>query len=73
MTPPTIAPVFFDFRLGFVDVLIGPDMVMIDDDGGREFVEVVVCGSERVEGTGARSSGRPPAAFAATGSNLSPI
>jgi hypothetical protein len=40
------------------------------DDGGREPVEVL--DSETVEGTGAKSSGRPPAALAATGSNLSP-
>ena len=40
------------------------------DDGERELLELL--DSETVAGTGAKSSGKPPAAFAATGSNLSP-
>jgi hypothetical protein len=64
ITPPAIAPAFDDFWGFAVVVLIGPVMI---DDGGREVLD-----SETVEGTGATSSGRPPAALAATGSNLSP-
>ena len=67
ITPPTIAPVFDDFRGFLVDVLIGP---VIIDDGGRELVEVL--DNEIVEGTGAMSSGRPPADLAPTGSNIFP-
>ena len=67
MTPPAIAPACDGFRPLSVTVLIGPVMI---DDGEREIVEEL--GSETVEGTGAKRSGRPPAAFAATGSNLSP-
>ena len=71
ITPPMIAPKFNNLLAWPVDVLVGPVIVIVDG-GRRESVELLDGESERVEGTGARSSGRPPAAFAATGSNLSP-
>lgn len=66
-TPPAIAPAFDDFfslSLWPVDVLVGTTDVEPEPE---EVLE-----SEIVEGTGASTSGKPPAAFAVTGSNLSP-
>lgn len=63
MTPPTIAPVF-DF---FVPLLLSWPVEVLVGDGEPEPVELP--DNETVEGTGASNSGKPPADFAARGSN----
>jgi len=84
MTPPTMAPTFDDF---FIRLLLSPWLVgftvaddgepLIDDgepvvdDDGLELVEVGDSGI--VEGAGAKDSGVPPAALAATELNPSPM
>jgi len=78
ITPPTMAPTFDDFFVElFPPWLVGFPVVdggeaWVDDcergvDNEPELVEVPDSGT--VEGVGAKDSGKPPAALAATGSN----
>lgn len=68
-TPPAIAPAFDDFFLSPPwPVGVPVETTIIDVEPEPE----EVLESETVEGTGASTSGKPPAAFAVTGSNLSP-